>query len=91
MDTWIIVLIVIGALVLVGVLAYAVVVRGRERRTEQRREEAAGRREEAEAVERQAAERQREAEQQLARAEQERAVARGHARAADELDPDVET
>jgi F0F1-type ATP synthase membrane subunit b/b' len=90
MNTWIIVLIVIGALVLLGALAYAVV-RGRERRTEQRREEAAGRREEAEAVERQAAERQREAEQQLARAQQARAVARGHARAADELDPDVET
>lgn len=90
MDTWLIVVIVIAALVLLGILAFAVV-RGRDRRTVQRREEAAGRRQEAEAVERQAAERQQQAERELARAQQERAVARGHARAADELDPDVET
>jgi flagellar biosynthesis/type III secretory pathway M-ring protein FliF/YscJ len=90
MDTWVIVLIVAGALVL---LAVAVVLArsAAKRRTERQRAEAAEAREDARALERQAAERERTAEEELARAERERAVARGHAQRADEVDPDIET
>ena len=90
MDTWLIIVIVVAAALVVALLLWGVV-RGRERKLEQRREEAGAHREQSELRARQAEEREVAAREELDRAERERAVARGHAKRADELDPDVDT
>jgi hypothetical protein len=91
MDTWVIVLIVAGALVLLAVVVAALARSAARRRTEQQRAEAVEARQEARALDQQAAERERAAEEELARAERERAAARGHAQRAEEVDPDIDT
>jgi Flp pilus assembly protein TadB len=89
MDTWLIIVIVIAA-VLVVALALWAAARGRERRLEHQRVEAGEHREQAELRARQAEERELAAREELDRAGRERAVARGHAERADEVDPDVD-
>jgi flagellar biosynthesis/type III secretory pathway M-ring protein FliF/YscJ len=89
MDTWLIIVIVVAAAVVVALLLWGVV-RGRERRLEQRRDEASAHREQSELRARQAEEREVAAREELDRAERERAVAQGHATRADEIDPDVD-
>ena len=89
MDTWLIIVIVVAAVVVLA-LAYWAATRGRERRLESRRAEAGELREQAGLASRQAEERESAARDELAKAERERAVARGHATRADEVDPDVD-
>jgi Flp pilus assembly protein TadB len=89
MDTWLIIVIVVAAIVVLALALWAAT-RGRERRLESRRVEAGEQREQAELAAQQAEERELAAREELDRAERERAVARGHSARADELDPDVD-
>jgi uncharacterized protein HemX len=90
MDTWIIVLIVIAAIVVIGVFVFAGR-RAQERRLEGKREEAQELRSDASEQAQRAEERQQLAEEQAERARRERAEAEERARRADELDPDIDT
>jgi hypothetical protein len=89
MDTWLIVVIALAAVLAVGVVVWALE-RGRARKLEERRAEAGEHREEAELRAIRARERREAAEAELERADREHAVAQAHARRADELDPDVD-
>jgi hypothetical protein len=75
MDTWVIVLIIAGVLVLL-VVAVVFARSAAKRRADRQRAEAVEARQEARALEQRAAERERTAEEELERAERERAAAR---------------
>jgi FtsZ-interacting cell division protein ZipA len=90
MDTWVIVLIIIAAIVLVGIIVVGGR-RARERQLDSKRSEAANLRTEADRGTSQAAERASFAEEQAQQAEQERAKADETRRRADEIDPDRDT
>jgi Flp pilus assembly protein TadB len=89
MDTWLIIVIAVVA-VLVVAAALWLVSRSRARRLEERRAEAGEHRETSERQALRAREREEAAQDELERAKMEREVAQAHARRADELDPDVE-
>ena len=89
MDWWIWLLIILGALIVVGII----VVGGRRaqtQRVEARREEAAGLRQDAQLQARRADERHSLAEEQAERARREREEAEARLERADDVDPDVD-
>ena len=88
MDTSVIVILVIAALIVLAIGVYIMRKRQAER-IEERRVEAQGTREEARATERRAEQARLQAEEQAERARRERAAAEDLQRKADELDPDV--
>jgi C4-dicarboxylate-specific signal transduction histidine kinase len=90
MDTWLIILIVIAAVVVLAIALFAWR-RTQERRIEGKRDEARELRTEAEVQAHRADARASLAEEEADRAERERAEAREQAKRADELDPDVDT
>jgi len=85
-TTWIIVIAVIAAIV---VIAIALAVGARKRRLENRREQAAGLREEAQIRARSAKQAELAAEEQAERARRERKAAEEQSARADEIDPDA--
>jgi hypothetical protein len=87
MAIWVWALIAIGALLLLTVVVLGLL-RGREKRLEQRREKAVELREEAEVRNRRAEERERVAREQAQQAREERKVAAEVGARADRLDPD---
>ena len=90
MSTWVWIVIAVGALVVLALIAFGAV-RGREKRLEQRREEAQELRQEAEMRTQQALERERVAEEQAQQARESRKVAAEAGARADRIDPDRET
>jgi hypothetical protein len=90
MDTWVWILIAVGAVVVLGVLLVGGR-RARERRLESKRSEAAELRADASTRAARAEEREALAEEQAERARRERVEADEVARRADEIDPDRET
>lgn len=89
MDTWLIVVLAVAAVLLVGAVLWALS-RSKDRRLEERRVEAGEHREKAELQSLRAREREAAAQDELDRAENEREVAQAHARRADEIDPDAD-
>jgi FtsZ-interacting cell division protein ZipA len=89
MATWVIILIVIGAVVIAAILVYSAT-RGRESRLNRRRVEADEHRDRARRRAEQAEERERAAQLELQSAQRARTVAREHERLADDVDPDVD-
>lgn len=89
MDTWLIILIVVGVLVVLAI-AFFVSRRARERQLEGKREEAQELRATADQQAQRAEERAALAEEQAERARRERVEADEQLRRADEVDPDVE-
>ena len=89
MDTWLIVVIAVAAVLLVAVVLWALS-RTRNRKLDERRVEASQHREKAELQSFRAREREAAAQDELERAQNEREVAEAHARRADEVDPDVD-
>jgi FtsZ-interacting cell division protein ZipA len=87
-DTWVWILLVVAAIVLIGAI-YAGT-RGRERRLEARREEAGTLRERSRMRADEAHRREQLAEEQAREAKREREAAETTAQRADELDPDVD-
>ena len=90
MDTWLIIVIVMAAILVLG-LALVAWRRGKERRLESKRGEAQELRSAAEVQAHRAETRATTAQEEAEKAERERAEAREQARRADELDPEVET
>ena len=90
MDTWLIILIAIAAIVVLAI-AFVAWRRAQERRIEGKREEARELRTQAEVQAHRADALASLAEEEAEQAERERVEAREHAKRADELDPDVET
>jgi hypothetical protein len=90
MDTWLTILIVIAAIVVLAIAVFAWR-RGNERRLESKRDEAQELRSAAEVQAHRAETRAAMAEEEAEKAERERAEARDRARQADELDPDIDT
>ena len=90
MDTWVIVALAFGAVLVLGVVLWAVSRAREQRRLEERRGEAAELREKAELQSRRAAEREQAASEELQRAERERSAAAVHSERADEVDPDLD-
>jgi uncharacterized protein HemX len=90
MATWIWVLIVIGALIVLGVMLFGAR-KGREQRLESKRTEALGLRRHAEKQARRAQERSALADELAARSRSEQQEAQVAARRADEVDPDIDT
>lgn len=90
MDTWLIIVIAVAAVLVVGIALWALS-RSRNRQLEERRVEAGDHREKSELQSLRAREREQAAKDELERAQTEREVAQAHARRADEVDPDVET
>jgi FtsZ-interacting cell division protein ZipA len=89
MDTWVILLIVVGVLVVLA-LAFVASRRARERQLESKREEAGELRSTAETQAQRAEERASMAEEQAEQARRERVEADEQMRRADEIDPDVD-
>ncbi|MGH3022657.1 MAG: hypothetical protein ACRDNI_03280 [Gaiellaceae bacterium] len=89
MDTWLIVVIAVAAVLVAGLVLWALS-RSKERKLEERRAEAGEHREKAELQELRARERETAAQEELDRAQNEREVAQAHTRRADEVDPDVD-
>lgn len=89
MDTWLIVVLAVVAVLLVGVALWALS-RSKNRQVEERRVEATQHREKAELQSLRAREREAAAQEELDRARTEREVAQAHARRADEVDPEVD-
>jgi F0F1-type ATP synthase membrane subunit b/b' len=90
MSTWGIVVIVVAAVVLVAIVAYALT-RGRARRLEQQRAEAQDVRTEARAKARQAEQARLAAEEQAEQARRQQNEAVALQQKANEVDPDVDT
>jgi FtsZ-interacting cell division protein ZipA len=90
MDTWLIILIVVAAVVVLAI-AFVAWRRAQERRIEGKRDEARELRSQAEVQAHRADARASLAEEEAERADRERVEAREQARRADELDPDVDT
>ena len=88
METWVWILLVVAAIVLIGVIYGAT--RGRERRLEAKREEAGTLRERSRMRADEAHRREEFAEEQAREARREREAAETTAQRADELDPDVD-
>jgi flagellar biosynthesis/type III secretory pathway M-ring protein FliF/YscJ len=89
MDTWLIIVIAVAAVLVAGIVLW-LLSRSKERRLEERRVEAGEHREKAELQSLRAREREAAAQEELERAQDEREVAQAHARRADEIDPDVD-
>ena len=89
MDTWLIIVIIVVAIVVIGVLAWAAT-RGRQRRLESKRVEAGELRQEAQSRAQRADERQALAEEQAEQARRERVEAESRLERADEVDPDTD-
>jgi flagellar biosynthesis/type III secretory pathway M-ring protein FliF/YscJ len=87
MATWIWIVIAVGAMLVLALAALGVV-RGREKRLAERREQAQELRQEAEMRTQQAVERERVAEEQAQQAREARKVAAEAGARADRIDPD---
>jgi FtsZ-interacting cell division protein ZipA len=89
MDTWVWILIAVGAVIIVGLVILAAR-KGRERRLESKRHEALELRREAQATEQRAEQRASVADELAERSQLERRQARAEAQRANEVDPDVD-
>ena len=89
MDTWVWILIAVIVVVVLLAIAIPAIKKGRERKVEQKREEATTLRQEAEERLAVSGQREAKAQQEAERAARERAAAEENIRRAEEVDPDV--